>query len=307
MVPVSELFSGLLALLLGVACVLGIVGIGLFVLAKRKRQPSRRRTDGGRHSRLGLVLSIIIALVVAVPVFAVGFYLMHADNRSTRDGRTATVSTNDPSSDDVPGDAPADRTESICADSSDDLPAWVCNPETQQGDRRLVVIVGEQFVTTEEAEQNALQQAEQRLRADFDKRHPTGIAWSIPLDVVQSPVLLHNRFLRRIARTSGSTKFQVRQMILQLELSPQGRKLIYPVWRGRVVGHRLWSLSGGILLLTVIFAAVTAYFRIDAQTGGRVRLWLKLSTVTASVALAVAIVIGTTSPVLETIVIGRLG
>lgn len=298
LIPLPILF----VILLMIAAVLVVLGFGLFVLAKEYRKPFQRHAVGGHRSTMLCALPVVV--VVAVPVFAALLYLQHGDDRSNRGASVPTASDNEPFGDDVRIGTPASRSKLICGVSpvSDDLPAWICKPETRGSERKLVVVVGEQFVTEGEAEQNALEQAEQQLRADFDRRHPADIAWNIPLELVQAPVLLRNRFLRRIERTSGETTFHVQQMILQLELSPEGRELIYPVWRDRVVGHRLWILGRVLLLLTGILVAATIYFRLDTRTDGQFRLRLKLAAV--SVIVAVGILIEKASPVLEQMVTG---
>jgi len=307
-IPLPILF----VILLMIATVLVVVGTGvvLYVLTKKRRGESRQHAVRRHRST---TLWTLLAIVVAAPVFLVLFYFQHGVDRPAMGNPNSGLETPElatPDEEHVPvgvlTDTPAPQPKSICGRSpaSDDLPAWVCQPQTRNGKRNLVVIVGQQFVTADEAEQNAMEQAEQRLRADFERSHPADIAWTIPLELVQSPVLLRNRFLRRIKRTSGSTTFHVQQMILQLELSPEGRKLIYPVWRDRIVGHRLWILGRVLLLLTGILVTATLYFRLDARSDGQFRLRLKLAAVVAVVAFG--ILIETASSTVEQMIAGVL-
>ena len=160
------------------------------------------------------------------------------------------------------------------------LPDWTTHKETVSDDKRLVVVTGELSATVAEAEASARLAAANLAREDFVANFPQAAGWEPPVRGVGA-VAIRRSFVEeqdRKTHTSG-TPFRVFLAHDQVELSPAVRKEILPLWKEEVVGRRIWSLGGLAGLLTLTFATLAVYFRLDDRTAGMFRRRLKLAAV----------------------------
>ena len=170
------------------------------------------------------------------------------------------------------------------------VPDWIRQTAVEQGDAMLLVVRGDPKIDIQDAEQAALDVAVEIIRDDFHKLHGDKGSWSLPHRLVSGAI--RRRYVEPMPFSTSDEKhsFQINRVHLQIELSPELRKEIYPVWRAQVVQHRLWSLGGLFGLVTLILGTTAAYLRLDRQTSGTYRKRLKLAAVSLIVAGGVVVV-----------------
>jgi hypothetical protein len=178
----------------------------------------------------------------------------------------------------APNAAPDSQTSASITGTS--LPEWVQDKELNTGNVRLAVVTGEIGATVEEAVANARKAAVDLVRVDFAASFPRVAGWRPPASVVANAAI-RQTFVEEVDRktVSSGTPFRVYRGYNQVELSPSVRNQIYPLWRTEVVDRRIWALGGLAGLLTLTFATLSAYFRLDARTTGLYRRRLKLAAV----------------------------
>lgn len=165
-------------------------------------------------------------------------------------------------------------------------PAWltaatapVSSGSTEE--RRLIAVSGQQFADAATAEKNALSEAARLVGADFEQARGLRSETWILGDGVKHAI--RDRFTEEIQRTAGENQFTVYRSHLLIELSPQTRNLIEPIWRAQVSESRSFLVAGLLAGLTAFAGIICGYFRLDDRTGGRYRGRLRLATVGAIV------------------------
>jgi hypothetical protein len=180
----------------------------------------------------------------------------------------------------APNPEPIRQTSAVETGAS--LPEWVQDMQDKDfltGNTRLAVVTGEIGATVEEAAGNARKAAVDLVRDDFAASFPQVAGWRPPASVVANAAI-HRTFVEELDRkTSTGTPFRVYRGYNQVELSPSVRNRIYPLWKAEVVDQRIWALGGLAGLLTLTFATLAAYFRLDERTAGLYRRRLKLAAV----------------------------
>lgn len=171
------------------------------------------------------------------------------------------------------------------------LPEWVSTGDVAEGDRRRVVISGEQFADPRTARDNALSKAERLVRDDFEASHgATREPWSLNSGL---DVAVKNSHTETIRRTAGDNEFTVYRTHLLVELSPQVHDALEPIWRQQIGQRRSVLVVGLLALLTAIAAIVSGYFRLDDRTGGRYRWRLRLGAIAATILVGGTLFAGT--------------
>lgn len=202
------------------------------------------------------------------------------------------------------------------------LPEWTRTRTARDGEKTLVVVSSQQFATPEQSRQDALQQARSLVQWDFDAEKgnvpllqlpetdstSTGASgpdyqvhigfgetdqisyaggeWQLrPQDVATYAV--KDRTVEEIRRSAGENDFTVYRTHLLVELSPEVRSQIEPIWRQQVSQGRSTKVGGALALLTVIVGIFAGYFRLDDRTSGRYRWPLRMGTV-AALGIAIA-------------------
>lgn len=165
-------------------------------------------------------------------------------------------------------------------ESGTTLPEWVQDKDSWTANSRLAVVTGDIGATVEEAVANARKAAVDLVRDDFVASLPQVGAWQPPASVV-AKAAIRRTFVEELDRktVSSGTPFRVYRGYNQVELSPSVRNRIYPMWKAEVVDRRIWALGGLAGLLTLTFATLAAYFRLDDRTAGNYRRSLKLAAV----------------------------
>ncbi len=160
------------------------------------------------------------------------------------------------------------------------LPDWVHENELTVDNARFVVVTGDIGSTIEEAVAVARGAAVELVRDDFAASVPQVAGWEPPASTLASAAI-RRTFVEEIDRKtlSSGVPFRVYRAYDQVELSPRVRSRVFPFWKDEIVSRRIWALGGLAGLLTLTFATLATYFRLDARTSGLHRRRLKLATV----------------------------
>jgi hypothetical protein len=162
-------------------------------------------------------------------------------------------------------------------------PTWVDAGDTDDGSRRLVVVQGQQFPQEQRARQDALEEAVQLVRADFQQTRNAQGRWKLHRSLVKRKAV-KKTFVEPIQRSTGLNDFSVVRVYHQVELSDHVRDAIYPSWRRQIVDGRLWVLGGILGFITLMLGTSATYLRLDMLTKGNYRRRLKLASVSLIVA-----------------------
>ncbi len=151
------------------------------------------------------------------------------------------------------------------------LPDWALTPVSTEDDRNLVVVQSEQFADPATAAAEALGEATELVRRNFDEFNRLGhSSWSLDPQTVRSAAV-RRTFTESINRTAGEHDFTVYRTYLLVELSPNVRNQIEPIWREQVTQGRSLAVMVLIVLATAFAGVVAGYFRLDERTGGKHR------------------------------------
>jgi hypothetical protein len=162
-------------------------------------------------------------------------------------------------------------------------PTWVDAGEVVDGSRRLVVVQSQQFPQEQRARVDALQEAIQVVRADFQQTRNAQGRWILYRSLVKREAV-KKTFVEPIQRSTDLNKFTVIRVYHQVELSDDVRDAILPSWRGQIVEGRLWILGGLLGFVTLLLGTAATYLRLDMLTSGNYRRRLKLASVSLVVA-----------------------
>jgi hypothetical protein len=168
----------------------------------------------------------------------------------------------------------------VSVESGTTLPEWVQEKDSTADNARFVVVTGEIGSTVEEAATAARSAAIEVVRDDFAASYPQVAGWEPPAPAVGAAAI-RRTFVEEIDRKtlSSGVPFRVYRAYDQVELSPVVRRQIFPFWKEEIVDRRILALGGLAGLLTLTFATLAAYFRLDERTSGLFRSRLKLATV----------------------------
>ncbi len=166
------------------------------------------------------------------------------------------------------------------------LPDWTQSPVSVEGDRKLVVVQSEQFADAATATKQALHAASELVRRDFEKFNEVARdSWSLDQGTVRSAAV-RRTFTEPIERTAGENEFTVYRTYLLVELSPDVRDLIEPIWREQVSQGRSLVVMIVFGVLTAFASVIAGLFRLDDRTGGRHRLALGFAATAAVLLLS---------------------
>lgn len=265
---------------LGIVAVIAIAIVTIVALAMGK-------------ARFGWVLGVVACLAVPalLATLFVGVYFVRSrpvgetlvvstvdtDGRlltPTVDTASATVSTSQPASSTEPRPPATEQPITI-----DKLPEWVSQPEATREGVTTLVLSSQRFVTQEEAEQQLAGEVARRLRQYFHEEHPSQGLWELPADYdVRRTV--KQRHVELIPKNFGdSIDVNMHRVHWQLELSPDVRRELYPLWREQTVKQRLTQYGAGVGGLAFLLLVTSTYFRVDASTKGAYRGWLRLAAI----------------------------
>lgn len=271
--------SGLLLLI--AAGFLGTFGVGLAAQAFFRGRNARISWGNLAANLGGLAWLLPVAAVFALYGFWMRPNLINLPDRWSRGPQSSVLAVEPASIGHVVANDNPSRFAQNSVESSKTMPSWVNEKEVVLGDDRLVVVTGEIGATVEEAEANARATAVELVRNDFAADFPQSAGWEPPARAIAAMAIRTDPFVEEIDRKtlSSGTAFRVFRAYDQVLLSPVVRKQILPLWRDEVVSRRIWALGGLAGLLTLTFATLAAYFRLDDRTSGLYRRRLKLAAV----------------------------
>jgi hypothetical protein len=168
------------------------------------------------------------------------------------------------------------------------LPAWISNSTTEPDAR---VYTSGLWVTTGEADQELTRKLSPALSEYFWAQYPQAAGWT-PSEVlcVQSGAVAQ-RCYESVPMQFGDDTHTMHRAYWQVQHTPESAQFLFDNWRPLAVQQRLVWLGGGILLLTLLCGAASAYFRVDAATGGRYRGRLRFAAGAVCVAGGVAAIL----------------
>lgn len=168
------------------------------------------------------------------------------------------------------------------------LPPWVSS-STIDADAR--VYTSGLWATTEEADQELARMLSPALSEYFWAQHPQAAGWT-PSEVlcIQSGAVAQ-RCYESVPMHFGDHAETMHRAYWQVQHTPEAARFLFDNWRPLAVRQRLVWLGGGILLLTLLCGAASAYFRVDAATGGRYRGRLRFAVGAVCVAGGVAAIL----------------
>ena len=262
-----------------------VVAVGIAVHTLLKERGKKVSVGGAASHLLALLWLIPIAAVCVVIALPVQLYFSSNQPRPRADDGTyqighddslqiATTNLGQPTDPEFTDDEDAPEPK---------RPTWVDAGEVVDGSRRLVVVQSQQFPQEQRARVDALQEAIQVVRADFQQTRNAQGRWILYRAIVKREAV-KKTFVEPIQRSTGLNDFAVVRVYHQVELSDEVRDAILPSWRGQIVEGRLWILGGLLGFITLMLGTAATYLRLDMLTSGNYRRRLKLASVSLVVA-----------------------
>ncbi len=149
-------------------------------------------------------------------------------------------------------------------------PAWIHSGVVDLPDRTLVVVHGRQFATVAEAEEDALAQSVALIRDEVVRIDRRFGSTPVPAEVVRDAAV-RLQYVEPIVRTTENAEFTVYRVHQQVELSHGVFREITPALSRAVAAGRLWTLGTVAGFLTLSFAVLAGYLRLDELADGRHR------------------------------------
>ena len=268
-----------------------LAGVGLGLAAQAW---AHGKSPGFSWSRLAAHLGSLVWLVPVAAVFAIYVSWMPSEKRAWRSVSPAQETQIDTAvnrAPDLPSgpvyfgpasspNKPALNSENRFLATGTSLPDWVREKDSDLENGKLVVVTGEIGGTVDEARAEAQTAALRLVRDDFEATYPQAQGWTPPAPAA-AQAAIRRIFVEEIDRktVSSGVPFRVYRAYDQVELSPHVRAQLFPHWRDQIVDRRIEALSGLTALLTLTFATLAAYFRLDARTSGLYRRRLKFAAV----------------------------
>ena len=273
--------------LLAAGLIVMAVGIGVHTFLKER---GKRISVGGAASHLlGLIWLLPIAAVCVVVALPVLWFFSSSQPRPRVHDESHQIATANVDESSLPDFAegedesphPPFNTEEVAAEPKH--PTWVDAGNVTEGSRRLVVVQSQQFPQEQRAREDALQEAIQLVRADFQQTHNAQGRWILYRSLVKREAV-KKTFVEPIQRSTGVNDFSVVRVYHQVELSDNVRDAVFPIWRSQIVDGRLWILGGLLGFITLMLGTAATYLRLDMLTSGNYRRRLKLASVSLIVA-----------------------
>jgi hypothetical protein len=170
-----------------------------------------------------------------------------------------------------------------------ELPEWVSGSANDPDAR---IYSSGLWVTTEEADQELARKLAPALSEYFWAQHPQATGWS-PSEVLcaQSGAVARRCYESVPMQLIGEHSHTMHRAYWQVRHTPESARFLFDNWRPLAVQQRLVWLGGGVILLTLLCGAASAYFRIDAATAGRYRGRLRFATGAVCLAGGVAAIL----------------
>ena len=162
----------------------------------------------------------------------------------------------------------ADKTET--ADASQQVPEWVGIPQ-QTVDRDLLITVSsDPRLTLEEAQASVRSKLEERIRADWMRRHPEPKSWEAGLADLITDDVIRDRFDEiRVFEMGGGQKTAMHIVHWRVALTPQLERNIEAHWKSEMSKLRMLLLGGLCVFLTICAGTTSGVIRARSRLQGR--------------------------------------
>jgi hypothetical protein len=158
-----------------------------------------------------------------------------------------------------------------------ELPAWATEKSNSDNSVSRTYSSG-LWVTTEEADQELLRNVAPELQQFFWSEHPAATGWSPSPQLIVPSGAVARRCYETVAVQFGEHTQTMHRAHWQIERTPEVARFFFDHWRPLAVQQRLVWAGAAVGLLTLVFGAIGAYFRLNAATGGRFRGRLRFAT-----------------------------
>jgi hypothetical protein len=158
-----------------------------------------------------------------------------------------------------------------------ELPAWVT--ATSNGDDSLPrTYTSGLWVTTDEADQELLRHVAPELQHYFWSEYPAAAGWSPAPEMIVPSGAVARRCYETVPVQFGEHTQTMHKAHWQVARTPEVARYFFDKWRPLAVQQRLVRAGAVIGLLTLVFGALGAYYRLNAATAGRFRGRLRFAT-----------------------------
>jgi hypothetical protein len=157
------------------------------------------------------------------------------------------------------------------------LPDWTAQPETSSDGVRKLAMSSQRFVTQEEAENQLAGEVAKRVRLYFHEEFPDEAPWTLPADWAVRRTVKQRHVELIPTKFSDDMTVNMQRVHWQVELSPDLRRELQPLWREQVVKERLTRYGGGVGAVSLLLLMASVYNRVNASTHGAYRGWLRLA------------------------------
>jgi len=266
----------------GVAAGLALVGTGLLVsLTAHERQVAQAQLARQVQMRDALRQDQVAMFQARSPAAAAE---SHPSQVLDFRGKPVTDQPADPSSAAATPSKDSPATEIVAYVGSiptgqrlTELPAWVA--ETSRGDDSLTRTYSSGlWVTTQEADQELLRHVAPELQQYFWSEHPSAAGWSPAPELIVQSGAVARRCYETVQVQFGEHTQSMYKAHWQVARTPEVARFFLDNWRPVAVQQRLIWVGAAIGLLTLIFGALGAYYRLNAATGGQYRGRLRFAT-----------------------------
>lgn len=141
-------------------------------------------------------------------------------------------------------------------------PEWTLAGEVRHGDVRQIVLSSKQFSTLDEARNDIAATARNLLAKDFESVYhtPAETLRQLPLKTL-TDVAVKQEHVETVERDFGSFFAPMHRVWWQVEVSPDVRTNLHPVWKAAVQEQRTITVAGTLAAATVAFAGLSLLTR----------------------------------------------
>ncbi len=141
-------------------------------------------------------------------------------------------------------------------------PEWTLAGEVRHGDVRQIVLSSKQFSTLDEARNDIAATARNLLAKDFENVYhtPAETLRQLPLKTL-TDVAVKQEHVETVERDFGSFFAPMHRVWWQVEVSPDVRTNLHPVWKAAVQEQRTITVAGTLAAATVAFAGLSLLTR----------------------------------------------
>jgi hypothetical protein len=170
-----------------------------------------------------------------------------------------------------------------------DLEPWVMSGQVDRGETIEVPVHGGWRENLEEARNHAQREVIRTVREDLSRAFPATRGWDIPPTVDQLGLFRAECIeIKQDVPMGANLEVDMYRVHRLVELSESRRGELIRGWIPQVREFRLVLISLLAGMLTVCAAAGAACLRLDLKTDGKFRTWLRLATICAVLAAALA-------------------